>query len=97
MSGLEPVVFFAKGAHVLLTGNLWTDVSLWNGATGTIVDFIFASNQQPTDLLIAVSLLNLVTTQGHLLLIEFQDVYQYAQSQQAITHKMVYMRDNSYL
>ena len=38
----------------MLTMNLWTDVGLCNGATGTIVDFIYASNQQPPDLPIAV-------------------------------------------
>ena len=54
MSGLEPVVFLAKGAHVMLTMNLWTDVGLCNGATGTIVDLIYASNQQPPDLPIAI-------------------------------------------
>jgi hypothetical protein len=44
MSGLEPVVFLAKGARVMLTMNLWSSVGLCNGATGTIVDFIFESN-----------------------------------------------------
>ena len=54
MSGLEPVVFLAKGAQVMLTMNLWTDVGLCNGATGTVVNFIYATNQQPPDLPIAV-------------------------------------------
>ena len=54
MSGPEPVVFLAKGAHVMLTMNLWTDVGLCNGATGTVVDFIYAINQHPPDLPIAV-------------------------------------------
>ena len=54
MSGLEPVVFLAKGAHIMLTMNLWTDVGLCNGATGIVVDFIYATNQQPPDLPIAV-------------------------------------------
>ena len=54
MSGLEPVVFLAKGAYVMLTMNLWTDVGLCNGATGTVIDFIYATNQQPPDLPIAV-------------------------------------------
>lgn len=40
MSGLEPVVFIAKGAQVMFTMNLWTDVALCNGATGTVVNFI---------------------------------------------------------
>ena len=54
MSGLEPVVFLAKGARVMLTTNLWPSVGLCNGATGTIVDIIFENNHQPPDLLIAV-------------------------------------------
>ena len=53
-SGLEPVVFLAKGAHVMLTMNLWTDVGLCNGATGTIIHVIYAINQQPPDLPIAI-------------------------------------------
>ena len=54
MSGLEPVIFLAKGALVMLTMNLWTDVGLCNGATGTVLDLIYAPNQQPPDLPIAV-------------------------------------------
>lgn len=54
MSGLEPVVFLAKGAHIMLTLNLWIYVVLCNGATGTVVEFIYAINQQPPDLPIAV-------------------------------------------
>ena len=50
MAGLEPCIFLAKGAHVMLTMNLWTDVGLCNGATGTVIDFIYADNQQPPDL-----------------------------------------------
>ena len=34
--------------------NVWTDVGLCNGATGTVVNFIYATNQQPPDLPIAV-------------------------------------------
>ena len=55
MSGLEPIVFLAKGARVmLLTMNLWPSVGLCNGATGTVVDLIFQNNHQPPDLPIAV-------------------------------------------
>ena len=38
----------------MLTINLWTDVGLCNGATGKVVDFIYANNQQPPDLPVAV-------------------------------------------
>ena len=31
MSGLEPVVFLAKGARVMLTMNLWSSIGLCNG------------------------------------------------------------------
>ena len=54
MSGLEPVVFLAKGARVMLTMNLWPSVGLCNGATGTVVDIIYQNNHQPLDLPIAV-------------------------------------------
>ena len=54
MSGLEPVVFLAKGARVMLTMNLWSSVGLCNGATGTVVDISFQNNQNPPGLPIAV-------------------------------------------
>ena len=54
MSGLEPVVFLAKGARVMLTINLWSSVGLCNGATGTVVDIIYQNNHQPPDLPLAV-------------------------------------------
>ena len=36
MSGLEPIVFLAKDARVMLTMNLWSTVGLCNGATGKV-------------------------------------------------------------
>ena len=54
MSGLEPIVFLAKGARVMLTMNLWSSVGLCNGATGTVVDIIYQNNHQPPYLPIAV-------------------------------------------
>ena len=56
MSGLEPAIFLSKGAKVMLNMNLWTYVGLCNGATGTVVDLIYADNQQPPDLSIVVIL-----------------------------------------
>jgi ATP-dependent DNA helicase PIF1 len=54
MSGLEPVVFLAKGARVMLTMNLWSSVGLCSGATGTVIDFILESDHQPPTLPVAV-------------------------------------------
>jgi hypothetical protein len=54
MSGLQPMVFLAKGAKVMLTMNLWPSVGLCNGATGIIIDFIYKNNHQPPDLPIVV-------------------------------------------
>ncbi|CAB3979153.1 Hypothetical predicted protein [Paramuricea clavata] len=54
MSGLQPTVFLTKVAQVMLTMNLWTDVGFYNGATGTVLEFIFANNHQPPDLPVAV-------------------------------------------
>lgn len=54
MQGLQPVIFQAKGTHVILTMNSWTDAVPCSGATGTVVDFMYASIQQPPDLPIAI-------------------------------------------
>ena len=54
MSGLEPTIFLAKEARVMLTMNLWASVGLCNGATGTVVDIIYKINHQPPDLPMAV-------------------------------------------
>ena len=37
-SGLQPLLFLAKGAKLMLTMNLWPAVDLCNGATGIVVD-----------------------------------------------------------
>ena len=54
MSGLVPILFLARQASVMLTMNLWPEVGLCNGATGKVVDLIFAENHWPPDLPIAV-------------------------------------------
>ena len=54
MGGLEPVIYLSKGAKVMLTMNLWTDVGLCNGAIGTVLDFVYAEGQQPPCLPICV-------------------------------------------
>ena len=53
-SGLESVVFVAKGAGVMLNMNLWPSVGLCNRATGTVVDTIYQNNHQLPDLPITV-------------------------------------------
>ena len=54
MSGLQPVVFLAKGPRVMLTMNLWSSIGRCNGATGTVIDMVYENNHQPPDLPIAV-------------------------------------------
>jgi len=49
MSGLVPILFLARQASVMLTMNLWPEVGLCNGATGKVVDLIFAENHSPPD------------------------------------------------
>jgi hypothetical protein len=52
--GLEPSVFMAKGAQVMLTNNLWQQVvRLCNGARGTI-DSLFYGGHKPPGLPIAI-------------------------------------------
>ena len=45
MGGLEPTVYLARKARVMLTRNLWTRVGLCNGTMGTVKHIIFAQNQ----------------------------------------------------
>ena len=52
--GLEPVVFMAKGARVMLTSNLWQQVRLCNGTRGTIDSLVYAENHKPPDLPTAI-------------------------------------------
>ncbi|XP_066914869.1 uncharacterized protein [Clytia hemisphaerica] len=52
--GLANEVFLAKGAKVMLTRNLWSDVGLCNGSLGIVKDIIFQRNHLPPALPIAV-------------------------------------------
>ena len=54
MSRLEPVVFLAKTAKVMLTMNLWSHVGLCNGATGTVRHIIYDNGHRPPNLPLAV-------------------------------------------
>lgn len=54
MSGLEPVVFLAKTAKVMLTMNLWSHVGLCDGATGTLCHIIYGNSHRPPNLPVAV-------------------------------------------
>lgn len=52
--GLQPVIYLSKGARVMLTRNLWTEVGLCNGAIGTVIDIIYAPGHEPPVLPIAI-------------------------------------------
>ena len=54
MGGLEPVIYLAKGAKVMLTMNIWTKVGLCNGALGNVLDFVYTDGQSPPTLPICV-------------------------------------------
>lgn len=94
MAGLEPCVFLAKGAQVMLTMNLWTDVGLCNAATGTVIDFIYADNHQPPDLPQAV-IVKFDNYKGQQLASPFHHAFLYAQSQLLLNLLMEYMSDNN--
>ena len=93
MSGLEPAVFLAKGARVMLTMNLRSGVGLCNGATGTVIDFIFERNHQPPELPVAV----IVQIEVPNLMRRKHLMSQYAQSLFHCSQMMVSTRDNNYL
>ena len=52
--GLFPVIFIAKGAHVMLTANLWQEVGLCNGAAGTVYEMLYQEGHAPPNLPVAV-------------------------------------------
>lgn len=54
MGGLQPTLYIAKSARVMLTRNLWTAVGLCNGAVGTVLHIIYAEGQCPPALPIAI-------------------------------------------
>ena len=54
MSGLQPVIYLAKYAKVMLTMNLWPSVGLCNGATGIVIDIVYQAGHAPPTLPIAV-------------------------------------------
>ncbi len=54
--GLEPVIFLACKARVMLTANLWVQVGLVNGALGTVVSICYdGADQSPPSLPVAVT------------------------------------------
>ena len=57
MGGLEPVSYLAKGARVMLTVNVWTEIELCNGALGTLLDFVYAEGQKHPLLPVCILLL----------------------------------------
>ncbi len=53
---LEPVIFLACKARVMLTANLWVQVGLVNGALGTVVSICYdGADQSPPSLPVAVT------------------------------------------
>lgn len=54
MRRLVPTLFLAREAYVMLTMNLWSEVGLCNGATGKVIDIVYADNHSPPNLPIAV-------------------------------------------
>jgi ATP-dependent DNA helicase PIF1 len=45
--GLEAQLLLAKGCHVMLTSNLWTEAGLVNGSTGIVEDILFEEQGPP--------------------------------------------------
>ena len=46
-NGLHYCLYLENGADVMLTSNLWTHVSLHNGARGKVIDFVYMNLYGP--------------------------------------------------
>ena len=53
-SGLVTKLVLANSTIIMLTMNLWPEVGLCNGASGKVIDIIYAENSYPPMVLIAV-------------------------------------------
>ena len=53
IGSLQPTLRLTKGARVMLTRNLWTDVGRCNGTMGTVIDIIYSEGSGPPALPIA--------------------------------------------
>ena len=54
MGGLQKTLYLALDARVMLLRNIWTEVGLCNGALGTVHQIIYAENQCPPSLPVAI-------------------------------------------
>jgi hypothetical protein len=45
--GLEPEIFLAEGAHVMITHNLWTSNGLVNGTQGVVKKLWYLQGSNP--------------------------------------------------
>ena len=79
MVGLGPVIYLAKGARVMLTMNIWTEVGLCNGALGTVLDFVIHMTRPPQhyQFVFSYSLTRIII--ALLFLLDFRDVFQSVQ------------------
>ena len=51
---IKSIPILANSTIIMLTMNLWPEVGLCNGATGKVIDIIYAENSYPPMVLIAV-------------------------------------------
>jgi ATP-dependent DNA helicase PIF1 len=50
MMGLESSILVARGARIMVTQNVWTEMGITNGSTGVIKHIIYAENMGPPNL-----------------------------------------------
>ena len=57
VGGLQPVLCVAKGAHVMLSANLWVDNGFANGAMETVQAICYHNGGAPPELPVAITVL----------------------------------------
>ena len=92
---MVPTLFLTTKASVMLTMNLWSEVGLCNGATGKVIDIIYADNHSPSNLPVAV-IVQFDHYTGPSFIDTYQNVFQFLLLLLLLSPSKHFMKDSNY-
>ena len=78
----------------MLTMNLWAEVGLCNGATGKVIDIVYADNHSPPNLSTAV-IVQFDRYTGPSFIETYQNVFQFLPLLSLLSHLRHFMKDSN--